>query len=51
MHDPVEAAWRCKEWGCTFAQLKAAIVGANSVMVEQVEAWLKREARSEALGK
>jgi Protein of unknown function (DUF3606) len=50
MHDPIEAAWRCGEWGCTFTQLKAAIVGANSVMAEQVETWLKREARSEAQG-
>ncbi len=48
MHDPIEALWRCGEWGCTFAQLKTAIVGANSVIAEQVETWLKREARSEA---
>jgi hypothetical protein len=45
MHDPVERAWRCEQWGCTPAELKAAIVGANGVLVDHIRVWMAREGR------
>ena len=41
--DETEVAWRCREWGCTRVQLMIAAKGANSVMADRVEYYLKAQ--------
>jgi hypothetical protein len=41
--DEIEVARRCREWGCTRVQLLIAAKGANSVMADRVEYYLKAQ--------
>ena len=41
--DETEVARRCREWGCTRVQLLIAAEGANSVMADSVEYYLRAQ--------
>jgi hypothetical protein len=40
IHESWEVTYRCKEWGCTESELKAAVATVG-VMADKVEAHLK----------
>jgi hypothetical protein len=41
--DGTDVARRCREWGCTRVQLLIAAQGANSVMADSVECYLRAQ--------
>ena len=38
--DPRDVARRCKEWGCTQDELKAAVKATGSVSIDRLEGYL-----------
>jgi len=45
LSDLVERPWRCEQRAGTPAELKYAIVGADSVLVDPIRDWMAREGR------
>ena len=39
--DPWDVARKCKKWGCTQSELKAAVKATASVNVDRLEAYLE----------